>query len=314
MRFHEAIFEVQEQVADDAGAAAFAARAQGVEIIVNEICELPLTHAQPEKGWAKIVATYNVEASHAESLEALYAALDDLGIEVATIEWRYREDQDWAVTWKQFFKPLRLGERTWIVPSWETNFVPPPDALVLTLDPGMAFGTGQHATTALCAAELERHRGAKQVLDFGCGSGILAMIAAKLGCENIEGIDNDPMAIDVAHENVALNGLQNQVHLSTTDISELEKTYDLVVANILAVTLVECVDRVLDRMDKPATLILSGILQSQQDDVIKAYEHAAERRKMALELDRVSQDGEWIAITFKCAQAEIALPLQSVLT
>jgi len=299
MRFYEAIFEVQEHFADDAGAAAFNAGAQGVEIIVNELCELPLRHAQPEKGWAKIVAMYGVDADHAKSLEAIYAALDELGIDVSIIEWRYREEEDWAVTWKQFFKPLRLGERIWIVPSWETTFVPPPHALVLTLDPGMAFGTGQHATTALCAAELERHSDAQQVLDLGCGSGILAMIAAKLGCQHIDGIDNDPLAIDIARENAVLNGLQDTLHLSTTDLQTLGKTYDLIVANILAVTLVELVESVLNCLSNSATLVLSGILQSQQDDVIKAYENAAMRRNMSLELERVAQEGEWVAIVFK---------------
>jgi len=197
-------------------------------------------------------------------------------------------DQDWQRNCMDSFKPLKIGQRLWIVPSWHQP--PQPDALNLLLDPGLAFGTGSHPTTALClqwleAAELEDRR----VLDFGCGSGILALAALLLGAGEVIGTDIDPQAFQASLENAERNGL-NSERLKLYLPEQLPaKKVDVLVANILAAPLQQLAGQFAQLLPSGGKIALSGILAEQADDVLTAY---AEQFEMA---SPVEQDG-WVLL------------------
>ncbi|WP_150303041.1 50S ribosomal protein L11 methyltransferase [Pseudomonas saliphila] len=179
-------------------------------------------------------------------------------------------DQDWERSWMDNFQPIRFGKRLWIVPSWHD--APEPDAVNLLLDPGLAFGTGTHPTTALCLEWLDGTAIAgKRVIDFGCGSGILAIAALLLGAEHAVGTDIDTQALEASRDNAQRNGLPEQsldLYLPE-DLSP--EPADIVVANILAGPLVKLAPQ-LSSLVKPGGLIaLSGILAEQTEEIVAAY-------------------------------------------
>ncbi|MEH6388241.1 MULTISPECIES: 50S ribosomal protein L11 methyltransferase [Pseudomonas] len=179
-------------------------------------------------------------------------------------------DQDWERSWMDNFQPMRFGKRLWIVPSWHD--APEPDAVNLLLDPGLAFGTGTHPTTALCLEWLDSTAvKGKRVIDFGCGSGILAIAALLLGAEHTVGTDIDTQALEASRDNAQRNGLPDQsLDLYLPENLPTEPA-DIVVANILAGPLVSLAPQ-LSSLVKPGGLIaLSGILAEQADDIITAY-------------------------------------------
>ncbi|MCU0691470.1 MAG: 50S ribosomal protein L11 methyltransferase [Polyangiaceae bacterium] len=198
----------------------------------------------------------------------------------------------WRDGWRKHFRPFRLSNSIAIRPSWEHS-----DAIdaphVLTLDPGHAFGTGLHATTALVAAALERHTeslSSKAVLDVGCGSGILALCALVLGAARARAVDNDPEAIAATRENAEANGMADRVVADTTDVRHVRGTYPVVLANIEARTLVVMAPWLSARVESGGLLVLSGVLADQADEVVRAFapmvlEHTAHRDEwVALEL------------------------------
>lgn len=178
-------------------------------------------------------------------------------------------DQDWERAWMDDFKPMRFGQRLWVCPSWS---VPPePDAVNIMLDPGLAFGSGTHPTTALCLEWLDSQQLiGKRVIDYGCGSGILAIAAVLLGAETVIGVDNDPQAVTSCANNRDTNGIAPErltVHLP----GEAHAPADIVVANILSGPLAELTP-VLTRLTKPGgTLILSGVLSEQTETLMQSY-------------------------------------------
>lgn len=179
------------------------------------------------------------------------------------------EDKDWSRTWMEDFKPMRFGRRLWIVPSWHTP--PEPDAVNILLDPGLAFGTGTHPTTRLCLEWLDGlELIGQRVIDYGAGSGILAIAAARLGARQVIAVDNDPQALIAARENAARNGVADRVTaVLPEDLEESEA--EVVVANILAGPLVALAPR-LTRLAAPGgQLALSGILAEQAAEVAAAY-------------------------------------------
>jgi ribosomal protein L11 methyltransferase len=181
------------------------------------------------------------------------------------------EDQVWERAWLEHFRPMRFGRRLWVCPS---EFEPPePDAVNVLLDPGLAFGTGTHPTTALCLEWLEGLDLAdKTVLDYGCGSGILAVAALKLGALEAVGIDNDPQALTASAENARKNGVENRLRLGLPgQAPELPGGADVVVANILAGPLVALADDILAKLRPGGALALSGLLAEQADEVRRAY-------------------------------------------
>lgn len=176
-------------------------------------------------------------------------------------------EQNWVELTQSQFEPIRVSDRLWIVPSWHQ--APDPDALVLVLDPGMAFGTGSHPTTRLCLEWLERTvTPGVSLLDYGCGSGILAIAAAKLGATEVVGIDIDKQAITAATS----NAIRNEVSAHFFDsASPVEGEYDIVVANILANPLKALAPAIVGHVSPGGLLALSGILVEQSDDLIAIY-------------------------------------------
>ena len=182
------------------------------------------------------------------------------------------EDKDWVREWMDHFKPMKFGRRLWICPSWCKT--PDPDAVNLMLDPGLAFGTGTHPTTAMCLEFLDGEPlEGKHVIDFGCGSGILAIAALLLGAKSALGLDIDPQAIKASGENAERNGVRDRLSLRLTggEAPEENEKADVLVANILAGPLTELAPDIEKLVKKGGHLALSGILGKQADDVRAVY-------------------------------------------
>ncbi|MEN3371418.1 50S ribosomal protein L11 methyltransferase [Dechloromonas sp. ZS-1] len=196
------------------------------------------------------------------------AAVAEVGL-TALPEWTVEriEEQNWVQLTQSQFDPIRISERLWIVPSWHE--LPDPSAISLILDPGMAFGTGSHPTTRLCLEWLEREvKGGERMLDYGCGSGILAMAAAKLGASHVAGVDIDPQAVDAARANAE----RNAVVATFADSAEpVAGEYDLVVANILSNPLRVLAPAICAHVRSGGRLALSGILREQAEEIIGIY-------------------------------------------
>ncbi len=209
-------------------------------------------------------------------------------------EWRAVIEQDWSLEWKKNYQPIRIGRRIQIVPSWMDPALYAGD-LVLRLDPGMAFGTGMHPTTQLCLETLEDLvTPGSDVIDLGCGSGILAIAAAKLGARRVLGVDIDPQAVRTARENIMLNGVGSSVEIRAGSLAELlkeERSAPLIVANILAVVIREMLASGLARTVRPGgRLVLSGILEEQS----AAVEDAIREAGLRVGEKRIRQD--WVAL------------------
>jgi ribosomal protein L11 methyltransferase len=210
------------------------------------------------------------------------------------------KEEDWANSWKANFKPTRIGRRLVMKPSWEP-FTPLQGDLVLELDPGMAFGTGTHATTRLCLEAIERLMTAEQgstagsieLLDVGCGSGVLGIAAALYGAKKVTAIDIDPIAVSVTIENAAINKVEKILTASETPLAEVKGKYDIVIANILAEELVRMRMSLLERMAEGGFLILSGILVEREELVVSGFS------TLPLSLDSVTREDEWCCIIFR---------------
>lgn len=206
--------------------------------------------------------------------------------------------EDWSNSWKVHFKPLRVGKRLLVVPTWE-DAAPLADDLVIRIDPGMAFGTGGHETTRLCLELLESvmESGAllttPSLLDLGTGSGILAMAASLLGAGRILALDIDPDAIDVARENLALNELADQVECGTEPLESLTERFDIILANILAEELVRLAPYLTDRLSPGGSLILSGIL-AEKEPLVRAGFAA-----QPLTYHQTLCAGDWVAMLYR---------------
>jgi len=209
------------------------------------------------------------------------------------------KEEDWANSWKANFKPTRIGERLVIKPSWESYAAAAGD-IVLELDPGMAFGTGTHATTRLCLELLEKlvyqeaaFKENRTVLDVGCGSGVLGIAAALFGAAKVVAIDIDPIAIDVTTENAAINKVEHIVAASETPIAAVGDDYAIVLANILAEELVKMGGLLTDRVAAGGFLVLSGILTEREAFVLAGFGH------LPLQLHSVTRQEEWCCIVFR---------------
>ncbi len=199
------------------------------------------------------------------------------------------EDKDWEREWMDNFHPMRFGERLWICPSWRD--VPDENAVNVMLDPGLAFGTGTHPTTSLCLQWLDSlDLTGKTVIDFGCGSGILAIAALKLGAAKAIGIDIDPQAIQASRDNAERNGVSDRLELYLPKDQPEEMKADVVVANILAGPLRELAPLISVLPVSGGLLGLSGILASQAESVCEAYADS-------FALDPVVEKEEWCRIT-----------------
>jgi len=215
----------------------------------------------------RVTALFDAESDAHLLRAALANALPES--EIRSLEQQTLEDQPWERAWLDDFHPMRFGRRLWVCPAGQRP--PQADAVVLDLDPGLAFGTGTHPTTALCLQWLD---GAellgKRVLDYGCGSGILAIAAALLGAESVVAVDHDPQALEATRDNAAKNGVADRIQVLPPQRTP-ETEFDLLLANILAGTLVELAPLLTPRVAPGGRLLLSGILEEQAGQVEAAY-------------------------------------------
>lgn len=225
----------------------------------------------------------------AEDLHAqLFAALGDA---LPPLRFEPLADQVWERAWMEHFQPMQFGKRLWIYPSWSE--VPNDDSVVLRLDPGLAFGTGTHPTTALCLEWLDaQNLQKKTVIDYGCGSGILAVAALLLGATSALGYDNDPQALIASRDNASNNGCADRlaVALVATSGEIIKEQADVVLANILAGPLRELAQRIAPLVKTGGDLVLSGILAEQAEEVMAAY------RNCGFEFETPSLREGWVRL------------------
>lgn len=204
------------------------------------------------------------------------------------------QDEDWATSWKDYFHPVKVGDIIVIKPSWEA-YNESPDDIVIELDPGMAFGTGTHHTTAMCIRVLEETiTGGMEVFDVGTGSGVLAIAAAKLGATKVRAVDFDPVAVRVAKENVDLNGMEEVVQVGQSDLlKDVEGKADVIIANIIADVVIRLLDDVPRKLKADGTMIASGIIADRVADVTKAV------IKQGFTVDKVLEEGGWAAMVIR---------------
>ena len=231
-----------------------------------------------------------------KELEDMRAFLD---VGECTIEESETEDVDWVNNWKQYFHQFYIDDIL-VIPSWENVKPEDSDKMVIHIDPGTAFGTGMHETTQLCIRALKKYVTSEtEILDVGCGSGILGMLALKFGAKHSLGTDLDPCAIDATHENMEVNGIRKDQYevmigniiddTAVQDAVGYEK-YDIVAANILADVLVPLTPVIIHQMKPGAVYITSGIIEDKEIVVVEAVKAAG------LELLEVNHQGEWVSV------------------
>ena len=226
----------------------------------------PMPGETPLWGETEVMGLFDAETDPAPTITFFQQIFgEDVGYKVEQLE-----DKDWVREWMDHFHPMQFGERLWICPSWRD--VPNPDAVNVMLDPGLAFGTGTHPTTALCLQWLDGlDLAGKTVVDFGCGSGILAIAALKLGAARVIGIDIDPQAIQASRDNAERNGVADQIELYLPADQPQDVEADVVVANILAGPLRELAPLIAGHGKAGSLMALSGVLESQAPELETIY-------------------------------------------
>ena len=295
----------------------------GVEISDN----VPITEEEKKKMFIDIlpeldesdktavISFYLEENENQEALlQSIHEGLEELRafVEVGTgtIEVSETEDKDWINNWKEFFKPFRVDDTIVIKPTWETLTEKKEDDIIIDIDPGVAFGTGSHETTKLCILNIKKYlKDAQKVLDVGCGSGILSIIASKLGAKVVVATDIDPNAVTAAHENAAVNHVvscdalidlgkngKEMAILAGDIISDAEfrsslgeESYDLVVANILADVIIPLSGVIAENMKPGAMFISSGIIEMKRDEVKAAL------LRNQFEIVEETKMGDWVS-------------------
>jgi ribosomal protein L11 methyltransferase len=283
MPWYALTVDVVEEEADDAAALLLEEGAEGAEVRDRSLSPMPGS-PRPGPGRALVVAYFADAASASSAAEA--TGLAGSVLEVA--------DQDWGEAWKRDLGAFSVG-RVHVRPSW-IEAVPPNGTVEVVLDPGMAFGTGTHPTTALCLkavdALLSEIPGA-DVLDVGTGSGLLAIAARKLGARRVVATENDPTALSVAAENAERNGVELDLRLEEPAV--IQGQFAVVLANILANTLVSLAPGIAERVAPGGTVVLAGILAGQDDEVRAAYL----REGLVARSDLDASDGEWRRVALR---------------
>mgnify|MGYP000880501892 FL=1 len=251
------------------------------------------------KGKVAVVKAYFAEEDNIEEIlgyvNEKLVEIKEMGIDLgeAKVEHEKMYEEDWANTWKQYYKPSKVGEKIVVKPIWE-EYEQKEGELVVNLDPGMAFGTGTHETTRMCIQALEKYvKEESTVFDVGCGSGILAIAAAKLGAKLAVGVDLDPVAVESSIENVGYNNLNNIEILHGNLVEVIDGKADIVVANILAEIICILTDDVKRVMKDGGVFITSGIIHDRVDMVCEKLEATG------FEVIEKNRDGEWNCIVAK---------------
>ena len=286
---------------------------QGVEVEDK----IPLTQREKEQMFVDILPEIDVDDGVAyisfyleededkeKMLQAVREELKEIGTYVNVgsmeIEESQTEDVDWVNNWKQYFHQFTIDD-VLIIPSWEDVQPEDEDKMIIHIDPGTAFGTGMHETTQLCIRQIKKYvTEDTEILDVGCGSGILGMLALKFGAKHSTGTDLDPCAIDATHENMDVNGISRDQYRvmigNIIDDKEVQDQvgydrYDIVAANILADVLVPLTPVILNQMKKGGIYITSGIIDDKEETVVNAVKAAG------LEVLEVTHQGEWVSVT-----------------
>ena len=251
------------------------------------------------KGKVAVVKAYFAEEDNIEDVLAYVkerlSELKEMGLDLgeAKVEHEKMHEEDWANTWKQYYKPSKVGEKIVVKPIWE-EYEAKDGELVVDLDPGMAFGTGTHETTRMCIQALERYvKEESTVFDVGCGSGILAIAAAKLGAKLAVGVDLDPVAVESSIENVGYNNLNNIEILHGNLVEVIDSKAEIVVANILAEIICILTDDIKRVLKDNGIFITSGIIHDRVDMVCEKLEATG------FEVIEKNRDGEWNCIVAK---------------
>ena len=268
-------------------------------MFIDILPELP-----PDEGIAKVSFYLDDDADVEEILKKVEEGLDelslftDLGARIITAG--ETEDKDWINNWKQYFKPFTV-DHILIKPTWETVPEEHKDKLLVQIDPGTAFGTGMHETTQLCIRQIRKYTTPETtILDVGCGSGILGMLALKFGAKYSVGTDLDPCAIEATYENMEVNGISKEMYevmignvIDDKDVQDKVGygKYDIVVANILADVLVALTPVIVDQLKDGGIYITSGIIDDKEETVVEAVKAAG------LEVLEVTYQGEWVSVT-----------------
>lgn len=254
----------------------------GAQGVYQEIGESPFLNDFPEpteKETLKAFLPFDAHLenrlaslkTYIESLSQLFPKLKKATLAVETIE-----DENWGEEWKKYFLPLRVSKNIVIKPTWE-RYSPAGHDIVIEIDPGMAFGTGQHPSTRMCLEALEdvllKHRTVKQLkaLDVGTGTGILGIACAKLGVEKVLCVDIDKKATEIAKENVAINQVEDKVKIINGDVFTIHESFDLIVANLTAKILIKLRTHLLSLLKKSGCLIISGIIEQNMADMEKHF-------------------------------------------
>ena len=286
---------------------------QGVEVEDK----IPLTQREKEQMFVDILPEIDVDDGVAyisfyleededkeKMLQAVREELKEIGTYVNVgsmeIEESQTEDVDWVNNWKQYFHQFTIDD-VLIIPSWEDVQPEDEDKMIIHIDPGTAFGTGMHETTQLCIRQIKKYvTEDTEILDVGCGSGILGMLALKFGAKHSTGTDLDPCAIDVTHENMDVNGISRDQYRvmigNIIDDKEVQDQvgydrYDIVAANILADVLVPLTPVILNHLKTGGIYITSGIIEEKEETVVEAVKAAG------LEVLEVNHQGEWVSVT-----------------
>ncbi|MEM7677424.1 MAG: 50S ribosomal protein L11 methyltransferase [Myxococcota bacterium] len=260
--------------------------AMGLDVTSGELFELGAEGIEQRDGPPiELVASF--DTSDAESLvDRVKRRLLEIGVPLADVRIERWPEVDWATYWRRHFQPLSFG-RVWIIPTWLD--APAHAETVLRIDPGMAFGTGYHATTALCLHRIVELSPIERLLDVGTGTGILAMGAAALGAK-VRATDNDPVAVEQARDNIEANRLSDRITVVEDGELDDSHAYDVVVANILAAPLIRLAPKITARVAPRGRLLLSGLLHNQAAEIEQVYS------QVGYEVVNTSRRDEWICL------------------
>jgi ribosomal protein L11 methyltransferase len=247
-----------------------------------------------EEGNIKVFAHFPIASDTIDKINILkdrIVELKSFGIDIGNFDVKVSEvdEADWENNWKQYYKPLKIGKKIVIKPSWE-EYVSQGEEIIIELDPGMAFGTGTHETTKMCLEFLEDIVMPESIVfDVGCGSGILSIASSKLGAKEVYAADIDEVSVEVARQNVELNNLQNVKVFKSDLLNEFDGKADIIVANIIADVIIKLSTEVPKYLKEEGLFLASGIIKSRKKEVLQKVEEF-------FEVLQIREEGEWCAI------------------